>query len=190
MAIYTKTGDIGTTSLVDGTRVSKAHLRLETYGTADELNSFVGLLRAKQPEDELLCWIQNKLFDLGTYLAIEKPSLEEQWVAEEDVRTLELAIDKITPTLPTLRGFVLPGGNETIALAHVCRTITRRLERYIVNLFVEQQELKDEKQNTNDLICLKFVNRLSDFFFILARKYTENDKCEVFLWEKHKKVCL
>ncbi len=190
MAIYTKTGDTGKTSLVNGTRVSKAHLRLEAYGTADELNSFVGLLRTKLSEDEYLCWIQNKLFDLGTYLAIENCSSDELWVSEEDVHTLEIAIDQITKTLPPLRDFILPGGNEQVSLAHVCRTITRRLERRMVELFEQKQKDEIQKYDSADIISLKFVNRLSDFFFILARKCAENDKCEIFLWEKHKKVCL
>ena len=181
MKVYTKTGDKGTTSLVGGTRVSKADLRLEAYGTADELNSFVGLLRAKGlPEqmDKVLGFVQNKLFNLGACLATE--SDKQQYVkdlvlTQDNVRLLEQEIDRMTAELPVIRSFILPAGNERVALAHVCRTVTRRLERRMV-------ELGDSYEGSD--ICLQFVNRLSDYFFILSKKVAQNDDCEIFLWEK------
>ncbi len=179
MKIYTKTGDKGQTSLIGGTRVSKADLRLDTYGTADELNAYVGWLRAKelpQDEDAVLGMIQHKLFNLGAYLASEtETSKGDRWIEAADVSFLEQTIDVWSECLPTMHGFILPAGNERVALAHVCRTVTRRLERKMVALQVD---------SAVDIHCLQYVNRLSDLFFILARKIAQNDKCEVFLWEK------
>ncbi len=181
MKIYTKTGDKGQTSLIGGTRVSKADLRLDTYGTADELNAFVGLLRAeKLPAniDALLHCIQNKLFNLGAYLATDPTKhtpAEDISLTAADVQHLETTIDKYSENLTPLRGFVLPAGNRGVALAHVCRTITRRLERRMVELF------DDNPQNH---ITLQYVNRLSDLFFILAQKIAQEDNCNIFLWEK------
>ncbi len=181
MKIYTKTGDKGQTSLIGGTRVSKADLHLDTYGTADELNAYVGWLRAKelpQDEDAVLGMIQHKLFNLGAYLASEPETLHQtgnRWIEAEDVLFLEQTIDVWSENLPAMRGFILPAGNERVALAHVCRTVTRRLERKMVALQVDSEA---------DRHCLQYVNRLSDLFFILARKIAQNDKCEVFLWEK------
>ena len=181
MTIYTKTGDKGTTSLVGGTRVSKADLRLETYGTADELNSFVGLLRAQNMPEEIdvvLNTIQNKLFNLGACLATEKEKqhfVKDLQLTEADVTLLENEIDRMNADLPIVKSFILPAGNTRVSLAHVCRTVTRRLERRMV-------ELGDEYENSQ--LCLQFVNRLSDYFFILSKKVAQNDKCEIFLWEK------
>lgn len=183
--IYTKTGDKGTTSLVGGERVSKADIRLEAYGTADELNSFIGLLRAKPlPEgmDDVLRRVQNKLFNLGGFLATDRtttPVYESCEVKEEEVRYLEQQIDAIQNELPPVHAFILPGGDETIALCHVCRTVCRRLERRMVSLFGDDA-MRDEK----DQICLQYVNRLSDFLFILSKKCAKNNKKELFLWEK------
>ncbi len=185
MKIYTKTGDKGQTSLIGGTRVSKADLRLDTYGTADELNSFVGLLRAEpiaKDVDELLATVQNTLFNLGAYLATEPttPNAECRTpnavsLTPADVQLLEQAIDTYTSALSPLRGFILPAGNRSVALAHVCRTITRRLERRMVELLGETE---------TDFIALQYVNRLSDLCFVLARKIAQDDKCDVFLWKK------
>lgn len=180
MKIYTKTGDRGETSLIGGTRVSKADLRLETYGTADELNAFVGLLRAAElPEDldKKLHRIQNRLFDLGAYLATDtnKLSADRFALPKEEVEWLEKGIDEMEEGLPALKNFVLPAGNERIARAHVCRTVARRLERQMVALL---------KEDENDQIALQYVNRLSDFFFVLARKVAQIDGSTVFLWEK------
>ncbi len=211
MKIYTKTGDTGMTSLVGGTRVSKASLRLDTYGTVDELNSFVGLLqskigvknqesRAKTSLEDILTIlhsIQNKLFNLGAYLATESQeskvssqkskvvSQEDFWIKEGDVEEMEHWIDALSADLPPMKGFILPAGNERVALAHICRTITRRLERRMVELSQESGTKSQEPGTRNqDDISLKYVNRLSDFWFILARKVAQIDKCDIFLWEK------
>lgn len=190
MKIYTKTGDNGTTSLVGGKRVVKTDPRLEAYGTADELNSFVGLLRAKindTPTDELLDFIQNKLFNLGTLLATEvekqdQPWLKELFLKDEDVHFLETAIDDLSADLPQLHSFILPAGNERVALCHVCRTVTRRLERRMVTMFSDIAQ--DDKFAQTGKISLQFVNRLSDLFFVLAKMTAKVDGCAIFLWKK------
>lgn len=182
MNIYTKTGDAGETSLVGGTRVSKADMRLEAYGTADELNSYVGWLRAKQLPPDIDQWletIQNRLFNLGSYLATEPDKqhlLKDVLLTIDDVTALEEAIDQMQLTLPQPKGFILPAGNERVALCHVCRTVCRRLERRMVGLLTESRQ--------NDRICLQFVNRMSDFFFVLAKKVAQIDDCDLFLWKK------
>ncbi len=185
MKIYTKTGDQGETSLVGGMRIGKDDLRLETYGSADELNAFVGLLRAKQlPEDmtKVLHFIQNKLFNLGAILASESP--EEMLgdsgmlIAENDVHYLEESIDRFSEGLPKRHAFVLPAGSEKVALCHVCRTITRRLERRMVTL--RNREGVTGKTD----FCLQFVNRMSDLFFILSQIVAQIDESENFFWEK------
>jgi len=178
MKIYTKTGDCGMTSLANGQRVEKADVRLEAYGTADELNSFVGLLRchvADNPTmEEQLVWIQNKLFNLGAALAQAKGD----WIVPEHVQTLEHWIDQMQVDLPPFQGFVLPGGSEAVSLCHICRTITRRLERQIVRI-----NWSDQEQNKTDIfVC--FVNRLSDFWFIFAQKYAKNEGTCAILWKK------
>ena len=153
--IYTKTGDKGETSLANGLRVSKTDARIEAYGTVDELNSWIGLLRtncAREELDNQLSWIQNKLFNLGASLS-EAPG---EWITEADVQQLEKWIDAMQNEVPKQRAFVLPSGSETVCRCHICRTICRRAERRI--LAVE-----------TDSVNLRFVNRLSDFLFVLAR---------------------
>lgn len=182
MKIYTKTGDTGQTSLASLQRVSKADPRIEAYGTSDELNSFVGLLRSKLQQDipsnalmdSWLEWIQNKLFNLGAALA----EAEGEWIQEADVTQLEQWIDQMQADLPVVHGFILPAGNETICTAHICRTITRRLERDMVRLMV------DDAQCSTHEVLLRFVNRLSDFWFIFAKKCGKNARIELFLWKK------
>ncbi len=167
MPIYTKTGDKGETSLANMQRVSKASPRLEAYGTADELNAWVGLLRAQLSTlhaqlsslNAQLQWAQNRLFNIGAALSLA----EGEWLKEEEVLQLERWIDAMQAELPPMRCFILPTGSEAIATAHVCRTITRRLERLVVAL----QETAENK--SADDICLRFINRLSDYFFTLAR---------------------
>lgn len=167
MSIYTKTGDNGTTSLANGVRVPKTDIRLEAYGTADELNSFVGWLRSHMEEQERLEWVQNKLFNLGAQLS-EAPG---EWITEADVHRVEQWIDAIQAELPPLRAFILPGGNEAVSLCHVCRTVTRRLERLMVAM--EAPRLSRE-----------FVNRLSDFFFVLSREVAKNANISLYEWQK------
>lgn len=184
MKVYTKTGDKGTTCLIGGTRIAKSDLRIETYGTSDELNSFVGLLRSGNitPEiDAQLERIQNKLFNLGGYLALDQTKYqptEATSVSEDDVRFLENAIDAMEAEVEEVHAFILPGGSETIARCHVCRTVCRRLERRMVALLPAHDD-----QNSYDRLALQFVNRLSDYLFILSKKIAKNEKKALFLWK-------
>lgn len=177
--IYTKTGDAGKTSLVGGTRVEKFHIRLNAYGTIDELNSFVGSLICEvKDEDDLniLSFIQHKLFTVGSYLATETenmPPKAASIIKNEDIARLENEMDKIDSGLPSLKRFILPGGNEAAARAHICRSVCRRAERCI---YIVKQELPVDDQ------ILKFVNRLSDYFFLLARKECNKNGTEIF-WD-------
>lgn len=180
MKIYTKTGDMGQTSLVEGTRVSKTDIRLEAYGTVDELNSFVGFLMANIDEEKtitLLIQIQNRLFDLGAELASDKSSAHSQKRApflKETIELIENEIDNISKTLPALKYFILPSGNETAARCHLCRTVARRAER-------RMWEVKSHYPVDED--CLIFVNRLSDFFFILARHFVNIAENKEIFWK-------
>jgi cob(I)alamin adenosyltransferase len=164
--IYTKTGDKGTTSLIGGTRVSKAHLRINTYGTVDELNSFIGLLR-DQPVNEtrkdLLKEIQDRLFTIGSHLAMDYEVSKKQLpdLLPTDVTRLEAEMDAMDATLPELRHFILPGGHQSVSFAHLARTVCRRAERMIVELNAEE-EVEDH--------IIIYMNRLSDFLFVLSRK--------------------
>jgi len=183
MAIYTKTGDKGETGLANGQRISKADARIEAYGTVDELNSWIGLLRAGiQNTDRYtdrvqteLAWIQNRLFNLGAALSLAPGD----WIGEADVMQLEAWIDAMQAEVPPMRAFILPAGNETMARCHVSRTICRRAERRMVEI-VESGKSKDESL----FGAIRFVNRLSDYLFVLARYvgYTENVPEEV--WKK------
>lgn len=181
MKIYTKTGDKGMTSLASGKRVSKSDLRLEAYGTADELNSYVGLVRSLVVRegvewavevDEQLGWIQNRLFDLGAILAGSDMSFCEEYVAR-----LEGWIDMMQSELPVLRAFILPGGNELVSCVHVCRCICRRLERSMV---VWQKESGEKLSEA----VFEYVNRLSDYFFVLARFMSHKKGIKLSIWEK------
>lgn len=165
--VYTLTGDKGTTSLVGGARVKKNDIRLETYGTVDELNSWIGMLISKNgvPEETktYLITVQSRLFDIGAYLATPAPEGLEpriQGVSETDITDMEMNIDEIDATLPKLNCFVLPSGCEEAAAAHLCRTITRRTERRVIAL---------AETTYIDPIVIKYLNRLSDYFFVLAR---------------------
>lgn len=182
MKIYTKTGDSGTTSLVGGKRVSKTHVRLEAYGTVDELSAHLGLLQtylSKEEEGCLIQWVQNRLFDLGSRLATEddSPYLERiPEVGAADVARLEQAIDEVQQGLPPLQNFVLPGGCRVAAVCHVCRTVCRRTERRVLAM-VDEGIAVDEQ-------LVAFLNRLSDFLFVLARKMNNLSGCEEIFWEK------
>ncbi len=180
MKIYTKTGDKGQTSLATGKRVSKSCLQLEAYGTADELNSFFGLLRSGVTKNSHvwakdvninLRWIQNRLFDIGAILAGSDLSFSIEYVEQ-----LEKWIDEMQTELPTVRAFILPAGSESMARCHVCRTIARRLERNIIRLIES-----DEKECPE---VLSFINRLSDYCFVLARWMGQNEQIEIVTWEK------
>ncbi len=178
--VYTKTGDKGNTSLVRGMRVSKTHIRLDAYGTVDELNSFIGWLNCEMHEEEhstFLRFIQHKLFTVGSYLATEteiKDPKPASIITEKDISRIEEQIDRIDSNLPPLRRFVLPGGNEGAARAHICRTVTRRAERDVYRV-AEKFPVADE--------VLIFLNRLSDYFFVLAR-YESNKTSEEIFWEQ------
>lgn len=173
--LYTRKGDDGTTSLVGGERVKKCDLRLESYGTIDELNSFVGLLMAEPLEEDtqkLLFKIQHKLFNIGSNLATnpqEREYYEASLIHPEDVQTLEHAIDLLDSSLPPMTAFVLPSGARSCALSHVCRTVCRRAERAIYRL---------REESPVDDTLVKYINRLSDYFFVLARyeSFRQNGK--------------
>lgn len=166
MKVYTKTGDRGTTSLVGGTRVPKNDVRLEAYGTIDELNSWIGIILSLGISDEqsrhMLNVIQNKLFDVGSTLATE---IDSKWqpraVNDDDTQALETEIDRLEGILPTHDRFILPGGAKTAAAANVARTVCRRAERIIVSL--------PDKTCPAQTETAKFVNRLSDYLFVLGR---------------------
>lgn len=173
MKIYTKTGDAGMTSLLGGRKVSKGHLRLESYGSVDELNSFVGLLSDYQDDagiKNLLKDIQDRLFTIGSELACDPEKNIKMPVPdlhESDIELLEKEMDSMNEELVPLRKFILPGGSPAISMAHVARTVCRRAERNCIRLH-------DAEGNVAPLI-IKYLNRLSDFFFMLAR-YTAHKK--------------
>ncbi len=178
--IYTRTGDKGKTSLVGGQRVSKAHCRIESYGTIDELNSFIGLLMAEledQHDLEFLLFIQHKLFTVGSYLATDQATTElkiESRITPESIAKIEEEIDQIDGSLPKMTHFVLPGGCRSASLAHVCRTVCRRAERRIYTL-AEEYEVEEP--------VLVFINRLSDYLFVLARKECLKNNGKEIIWD-------
>lgn len=182
--VYTLTGDKGTTSLVGGTRVSKDDVRVEAYGTIDELNANIGLLAHNSKLDdlkdmpELVRTIQNKLFNIGAYLATENSSEDAPvfGLTEEDVHALEQKIDEMDAELPPFRGFILPGGSRLSALCDICRTVTRRAERRVITL--------SHDAPVNPLV-LQYLNRLSDFFFVFARFNNVTHQFEEIYWDKN-----
>lgn len=179
MKIYTKTGDKGTTSLVGGTRVPKTHIRLEAYGTVDELNSNLGLLITYLPDDwdkNFLQHVQDKLFAVGSHLATdqEKTKLYEiSIITPALIEAIEKEIDHLDSLLSPLSNFILPGGSRGAAICHICRTVCRRAERRILAL-AEQVEISPE--------LLIYVNRLSDYLFTLSRKINLDEKKEEIFW--------
>jgi len=178
MKIYTKTGDKGQTSLLSGNRVSKYNSRIEAYGTVDELNSFIGFLRSLDIDTytvELLKLIQNRLFSIGSTLALDenKYNIVIPKISEIDIEILEKEMDRIESELPKLSNFILPGGHQSVGMAHICRSVCRRAERLIVKLS-ENEEI--------DELVIKFVNRLSDYFFMLSRKFMKDFNVEEVIW--------
>jgi cob(I)alamin adenosyltransferase len=176
--VYTKTGDAGTTALIGGSRVPKTHARLEAYGTVDELNSFIGLLATyvvSEADRQFLLGIQNKLFSVGSYLATDQQRTDVRQasvISAADVEQIEEQIDAIDSQLPPLRAFVIPGGSRASSVCHVCRTVCRRAERRILSM-AEDYPISSE--------LLSYVNRLSDYFFVLSRKLNlDADKEEIF----------
>lgn len=179
--VYTKTGDDGTTGLVGGTRVKKYDARLEAYGTVDELNASIGVIRSFNLGDDilnLLIQIQNKLFNIGSRLASDEKGdafTADLIISEEHIVILETAIDKFEEDLPKLTHFILPGGELAVAQCHVARTVCRRAERRILE-FSESIPVQPE--------IIKYINRLSDFLFVLARKIAFDKNCIEEKWIK------
>lgn len=180
--IYTKTGDKGATSLVGGTRVHKSHVRLDVYGTVDELSSYIGWLKCEVKDDdnqEFLSYLQHKMFTIGSYFATETEKMDPKppsVIHQSDIEKIEKEIDRIDHQLPKIKQFILPGGNETSSRAHICRTIARKVERYAYKL---------DEQFPVDEGVLVFINRLSDYLFVLARFESVSTNDEIF-WEQGK----
>lgn len=185
MKIYTKTGDKGSTALFGGTRVPKHHIRIESYGTVDELNSHIGLLRDQDMAAEfkaLLVDIQNHLFTVGAILATDpekwtlkngKERLNIPKISEADIQVLETAIDQMNDSLPPMTNFVLPGGHQTVSFCHIARCVCRRAERLASAL----NEISPFQPET-----LMYLNRLSDYLFVLARKLSYDLQAEEIKW--------
>ena len=177
--IYTKTGDKGETSLIGGTRLPKHHMRIEAYGNVDELNSFIGVVRDHQMDDEIakvLIEIQDRLFTIGSSLAAdpEKNKMKLPEVKEEDITLLEKTIDDMDAELPEMKSFVLPGGHPAVSFCHVARCVCRRAERSVLKLA--------ENEKVNEIIY-KYLNRLSDYLFVLSRKLTKDLNAEETPWK-------
>ena len=167
LKIYTKTGDLGKTSLIGGTKVFKSNIRIETYGTIDELNSYIGLVGDYCSDDhskKILKEIQDRLFTIGSSLACD-PEKEQKLkipdLKETDVELLEKEIDAMNERLPEMKHFILPGGHVTVSTIHIARCVCRRAERWCVNM--QEQSLFVEP------LIIKYLNRLSDYLFVLAR---------------------
>lgn len=185
MKIYTKTGDKGETSFFGGERVKKDHPRIAAYGDVDELNAFVGLARSAGPDrssgrsiDELLQAIQNDLFDIGAVLATPDPKKLQgkgSFVGATEIERLEREIDRMDKELPPLKTFILPGGGELAAHLHTARTICRRAERQVVAL-AARESISAE--------IIMYLNRLSDFLFVLARWANFKEGISELLWQK------
>lgn len=178
--IYTKTGDKGATSLIGGTRVSKNHIRIESYGTVDELNSFIGMVADMAGNEKIVAWlreIQDRLFTIGSVLATS-PEKEVKMklpdVHDADVQWLEQRIDEMNEILPEMRSFILPGGHLAASTAHVARCVCRRAER----ICVAMQETNEEVPG----LVLRYLNRLSDFLFVLARYIVHIHNAEEIPW--------
>jgi cob(I)alamin adenosyltransferase len=177
MKIYTKTGDSGMTGLFGGKRISKDDARIEAYGTLDELNSFLGFLNIGFSENKyntVLFDVQNRLFDLGSHLASDpEKHVLPSGITSEDISELERFMDDMDAELPPLKNFILPGGHVIVAQAHICRTICRRAERRVVTL---------QQYSEIDPMIVMYLNRLSDFLFILARFLAKKSGVEELKW--------
>lgn len=179
--IYTKTGDDGTTGLVGGSRVKKFNLRLEAYGTVDELNTHIGVILAQNVPlnvQKVLVQIQNRLFNIGSQLATDENGKEITAglsIKEEDIHLLETVIDRWEEELPALNQFILPGGTATAAHCQLARTVCRRAERRILE-FAESYEVQQE--------IIHYMNRLSDLMFVLSRKLNYDDGVDEQIWEQ------
>src|ERR1700676_2903067 len=182
--IYTKTGDSGKTSLIGGTKVPKSHIRINAYGTVDELNAFIGLLGdqlADKHSRELLREIQDRLFTIGSSLACDPQkeiAMKIPDLKESDVILLENEMDAMNAKLPEMKSFILPGGHIAVSTAHICRTVCRRAERLIVEL--------DARESIGQPLIIKYLNRLSDYLFVLARYTGLQLGAEEVKWEPRK----
>lgn len=185
MKVYTKTGDTGTTSLFGGDRVPKHHIRIESYGTVDELNSYIGLVRDQDMNPlykAVLVEVQDRLFTVGAILATPpakevlkngEKRLQNLGITEADIDYLEMEMDKMDAELPPMTHFVLPGGHSTVSYCHVARCVCRRAERLAVHL--------NDIEPTDSLV-IKYLNRLSDYLFVLARKLSHDLNAEETPW--------
>ncbi len=185
MKVYTKTGDKGTTALFGGTRVPKDHIRIESYGTVDELNSYIGLIRDQDFNShykDILIEIQDRLFTVGAILATPpekevmkngEKRLQNLGILESDIELLEKEIDTMEEALPPMTHFVLPGGHTTVSYCHIARCVCRRAERLAVHL--------SHNEPVTD-IAIKYLNRLSDYLFVLARKLSHDLNADEVKW--------
>ncbi len=185
MKIYTKTGDKGTTALFGGTRVPKHHIRIESYGTVDELNAHIGLLKDQDMDvhyKDLLSHIQDRLFTVGAILATDpdkallksgKERLNIPKISDANIERLETEMDQMNESLPPMTNFILPGGHQTVSFCHIARCVCRRAERFATAL----NDLEPIEPNT-----LRYLNRLSDFLFVLARKLSSDLKADEIKW--------
>ncbi|PJA06854.1 MAG: ATP:cob(I)alamin adenosyltransferase [Flavobacteriales bacterium CG_4_10_14_0_2_um_filter_32_8] len=179
MKIYTKTGDKGQTSLFGGKRVAKHHIRIDAYGTVDELNSYIGLIRDQEIAQEsikTLLEIQDRLFTMGSLLATESGNnkVKIPLLINSDVTFLENEIDKMNEQLPEMKSFILPGGNITVSFCHIARCVCRRAERIVSQL--SELEIVDE-------MIIIYLNRLSDYLFVLARKIAKDKGINETPWK-------
>jgi len=181
MKIYTKTGDKGTTSLIGGTKVPKSHLRIEAYGTIDELNSHIGLCKDLITDDGakmILLEIQDRLFTIGSSLAcdpIKEPKMRIPDLKETDVELLEKEMDSMEGNILPMKNFILPGGHSTLSQLHIARCVCRRAERCCVRLELESLEVEE--------IIIKYLNRLSDYLFVLSRYTGHRLQVEEIPWK-------
>lgn len=185
MKIYTKTGDKGTTALFGGTRVPKHHIRIDSYGTVDELNSHIGLIRDQKIDElskNILVKIQDRLFTVGAVLATDpekailksgKKRLNIPTISPEDITLLETEMDRMNESLPPMTHFVLPGGHQTVSFCHIARCVCRRAERLATALY----EISPFEETT-----LQYLNRLSDYLFVLARKLSHDLQADEIKW--------
>ncbi len=179
MKIYTKTGDAGKTSLLSGSRVSKSHIRIATYGNIDELNSHMGLLKdlpVNEIRKDILVDIQDKLFTIGSLLASDPSKLIPEYLPKlekEHVFILETATDQMENSLPPMKNFILPGGHQSVSFCHIARCVCRRAERLVIE--VQEREAVSE-------IVIIYLNRLSDYLFVLARKMSQELNAEEIRW--------
>jgi cob(I)alamin adenosyltransferase len=179
MKVYTKTGDKGDTSLFGGKRVPKYDLRINAYGTSDELNTWVGMLRDQDIDAsyiEMLLEIQDRIFSLGSQLAADpgKPKLKMPKIELKDIQLLEDEMDRMSIGLPEMTNFTLPGGHPIVSYCHIARTVCRRCERLVVELASEE---------VIDPLIIQYLNRLSDYLFVLSRKITQDLGVKEALWK-------